>query len=147
MSHPDGAQAPAEPSGCHSICPALMCALPRAVCVHVNMLLFTMPGVTTPNHMDGQTLACPAEGPFSIISAHGLPSLLPSPLSDGPRRRRPPRRRPGSCVSSACSPGRSGCASSSAAGAASPPWWWPCPAKPLAARWHKEGAGSDSAVT
>lgn len=97
--------------------------------------------------MDGQTLVCPAEGLFSIITAHRLPSLLPSPWNDAPRHHHPPRRRPGSCVSSACSPGRSGCASSSAAGAASPPWCWPCPAKPLAARWHKEGAGSDSAVT
>lgn len=57
-----------------------------------------------------------------------------SPWSDGPRHHHPRHRPPGSCVSSTCSPGRSGCASSSAAGAAWPPWrrvdrrppirWW-----------------------
>lgn len=146
MAHPDGAQAPAEPSGCHSIYPAVMCTLPKAAHVHVNMLLFTMPGCDYPRpHGWEKTLVCPPEGVFSIITAQGLPSVLPSPLSDGPLRRHPPRRRPGSCVSSACSPGRSGCASSSAAGAAWPPWPWPT--QPLAARCHKEGAGSGSAVT
>lgn len=31
MSHPDGAQAPAEPSGCHSVRPTLTFALPRVM--------------------------------------------------------------------------------------------------------------------